>query len=137
MRKNFTIRAFVDLAVGGLPIPLHDCYVAGSVATDLTGQTIILCFRRERRWPGPEALPEEVRLTCSGNLGLMFNELMGAHRSSSEPSVTIGYYDDRCEWDELLDEETAAAQGFAGLHIDFSDRLVLRIRADNAEVTTC
>jgi hypothetical protein len=137
VEKNFTIWAFVEVSPAGAgPIDLHSCYVTHGIATDPAGETATLTFRREHEWPGPANYPEEVTLTCSGNLRFAFNDLAATHEPLAGQSVTIGYYDAFCDWNDWLDEDQAAAQGYEGLQIGFSGGLVLRIRADTAELRT-
>jgi hypothetical protein len=136
VRKNFTIRAFVEIVPAGAgAIDLHACYAARSIATDLSGQVATVTFRRKHEWPGPAYYPAELTLTCTGNVRVAFNDLVGEGEPLTEQSVTIGYYDALCGWNEWLDEDTAAAQGFEGLQIGFSNGLVLRSGSDAAELT--
>jgi hypothetical protein len=137
VRKNFTIWAFVEIVpAGAAAIDLHSCYVTRSIATDLSGRAATVKFRREPEWRGPAHYPEEVTLTCSGDVRFAFNDLVSEARPLDDQSVTIGYYDALCDWNEWLDEDAAAAQGFEGLQIGFSGGLVLRICADAVELTT-
>ncbi|WP_428028449.1 hypothetical protein [Altererythrobacter sp.] len=134
MLKNFTIQAFAEVIVADTTIDLHNLYGVASIRTDLAGDVVTLTFQRDRQWSGPDTLPEAVTLTCSGNLKMAFNDLVGALAPLRDDAVEVAYYDADCEWDTFLDEELAASQGFEGLQINFSAGLVLRIRADLAEV---
>ena len=134
MLKNFTIRAFAEVIVAGRAIDLHNLYAVSSIGTDLGGDAVTLRFRRDHQWPGPDTLPEAVTLTCSGNLKMAFNDLVDAPLPLRDDAVAVAYFDEHCDWNSFLDEDLAAAHGFAGLHIGFSGGLVLRIRADVAEV---
>lgn len=134
VQKNFTIPDFSGVNVGGKAIDLHNLYGVVSIGTDPSGNAITLAFRRDHQWPGPEGLPEKVTLTCSGNLQLAFNDLVDAPVPLREDAVEIAYYDEQCEWDAILDEQLAAAQGFVGLHVSFSGGLVLRVRSDVADL---
>ncbi|HZF95945.1 MAG TPA: hypothetical protein VEZ20_13865 [Allosphingosinicella sp.] len=137
MRKNFSIRAFVEIAPAGAgAIELRNGYVPRSIATDPAGRTATVKFRREHERPGPVGSPEEVTLIFSGNVRFAFSDLVHAKGPLGEQSVIIGYYDARCNWHEWLDEDAAAAQGFEGLQFGFSGGLVLRIGADAVELTT-
>lgn len=136
VQKNFTIYAFAEIIVGGRTIDLHNLYGARSISTDRSGQAITLNFQRDHQWAGPDGLPEEVTLTCSGNLKIAFNELVDAPVPLHDDAVEIAYYDAHCEWDEFLDEDQAVAQGFDGLHVSFSGGMVVRVRSDIAEVVT-
>ncbi len=134
MLKNFTIHAFAEMIVADRAIDLHNLYRVFSISTDFAGDAATERRHRDHQWPGPEALPEAVILTCSGNLKIAVNDLVDAPVPLRDDAVEVAYYDDHCEWDTFLDEELAANQGFEGLHISFSGGLVLRIRADVAEV---
>lgn len=134
MLKNFTIHAFAEVIVADRAIDLHNLYGVASISTDVAGDAVTLRFQRDHQWSGPEALPETVILTCSGNVKIDFNDLVDAPVPLRDDAVEVAYYDEHCEWDTFLDEELATNQGFEGLHIGFSGGLVLRIRADVAEV---
>jgi hypothetical protein len=134
MEKNFTIHAFAELHSAGREIDIHNLYGAVELGTDLEGQTITLRFKRDHRWKGPERLPELVTLTCTGSLSIAFNDLIDTPVPLRTDCVDLGYYDDHCEWDAMLDEELAQRQGFVGLHFAFSGGLVLRVRAEKAAV---
>ena len=136
MRKNFSIHAFAEVIVAQKVIDLHNLYSVGSISTDRSGDTLTVTFQRDDEWPGPEGLPDEVTLTCSGNLKITFNNLVDAPVPLRDDAVEVAYYDEDCEWDSFLDESLAAFQGFEGLHLSFSGGLVLRIRADVAEMAT-
>ena len=138
MEKNFLIGSVgAELVLGGRPIDLHNLYSIKSIGTDATGAAMTLVFQRDHQWEGPEGLPELVRLSCSGDLKIAFNDIVDPPVPLREDAVGIAYYDADCEWDAFLDEDLAAAQGFEGLQISFSGGLVLRIRCAVAEVTTC
>jgi hypothetical protein len=135
MQKNFTTPDLAAVVVADKHIDLHNLYGVVSIGTDVSGNAITLTFQRDHQWPGPEGLPEKVALICSGNLQIVFNNLVDTPVPLREDAVEIAYYDEQCEWDAILDERLATAQGFAGLHVSFSGGLVLRIRADVAEVS--
>ena len=134
MLKNFTIYAFAEVIVADRAIDLHNLYDVASISTDLAGDAVTLRFQRNHQWQGPDGLPEAVILTCSGNLKIAFKNLVDAPVPLREDAVELAYYDDHCEWNAFLDEDLATKHGFEGLHISFSGGLVLRIRADIAEV---
>ena len=133
--ENFVIHAFAEVIVADRAIDLHNLYGVANITTDQAGDRLTLRFNRDHRWPGPDGLPEAVTLTCSGNLKLAFNDLVDAPVPLREDAVELAYFDEHCEWDSFLDEDLAAIQGFEGLQVSFSGGLVLRIRADVAEVT--
>lgn len=135
MLKNFTMHGFAELIVAGRTIDLHNLYCVAGITTDLAGGKLTVRFHRDHRWAGPDGVPDAVTLTCSGNLRLAFNDLVDAPVPLREDAVELAYYDEHCDWDFFLDEDLAAKQGFEGLHLSFSGGLVLRIRAEIAEVT--
>lgn len=134
MLKNFTIHAFAEVIIVDTTIDLHNLYGVASIRTDLAGDVVTLTFQRDHQWSGPDTLPEAVTLTCSGNLKMAFNDLADAPVRLRDDAVEVAYYDADCEWDTFLDEELAATQGFEGLQFSFAGGLVLRIRADLAEM---
>jgi hypothetical protein len=134
MLKNFTLHAFGEVIVADRAIDLHNLYGAASISTDLSGDAVTLRFQRDHQRPGPDGLPEAVIFTCSGNLNLAFSDLLDAPVPLRDDVVELAYYNEHCDWDAFLDEDLAATQGFEGLHLSFSGGLVLRIRADVAEV---
>lgn len=136
MLKNFSIHDFAEVIVDNRAIDLHNLYGVASISTDLAGDAITLRFQRDHQWSGPEGLPEAVILTCSGDIKIAFNDLVDTPVPLRHDAVEVAYYDAHCGWDAFLDEDLAAKHGFEGLHVSFSGGLVLRIRADVAQVTT-
>ncbi len=135
VRKNFTIRAGAEVIVGEQAADLHNLYRTDRIGTDITGQKVTLRFSRDHTWSGQAELPETVTFTFSGNVELAFNDLLDAPVPLRDDAVDIGYYDKHCDWGMWLDEDLAVAQGYRGLQVGFSGGLVLRIRADLAEVS--
>ncbi|MBA2466307.1 MAG: hypothetical protein H0V46_01715 [Sphingomonas sp.] len=134
MRKNFSIHGFAEVIVAGKAIDVHNLYGVGTISTDRAGDTLTVRFQRDNKWPGPEGLPDEVTLTCSGNLKITFNNLVTHPGDLRADAVEVAYYDEDCEWDFFLDESLAESQGFDGLHLSFSSGLVLRIRSNVAQM---
>lgn len=134
MHKNFSIHNFAEVIVDRKVVDLHNLYSVGSISTDRAGETLTVTFRRRSGWPGPEGLPAQVTLSCSGNLKIAFNNLVDSPVLLRDDAVEVAYYDDHCDWDSFLDESLAAVQGFQGLHLSFSGGLVLRVRSDVADM---
>ncbi len=114
MQKNFTVQAFAEVIVADRAIDLHNLYGVASISTDGAGDTVAVRFQRDRQWSGPEALPETVILTCTGNLKIAFNDLVDAPVPLRDDAVEVAYYDEHCEWDTFLDEELATNQASRG-----------------------
>jgi hypothetical protein len=77
-------------------------------------------------------MPERLALNCSGNVQVLFNELIGWPIAIGEDAAEIAYFNADCPWDHFMDEDLARKHGISGLHIGFTSGLVLRIRCDEA-----
>jgi hypothetical protein len=140
MRKNFTIEGFADLCVGGRRIDVHNGYRLTSARTDPSAGTVEIVFEGDRALPWwIEGSPDRFKLVCSGNAGVMFNDLALFPPPSLQGGVEIGYFPHGVseEWLWLQDEDQIGEAGEFGLHIALSgtpaEDFVLRVQCEAVE----
>ena len=127
MRRNFKFDGFSVIHFGGQIIDLHNAYDIECIGTSEDGDAATLTFRRNQHAINPERLPERVSLSCTGNVKVAINNLNHVVGPLNEEGIEVAYFDEHCDWDSLIDEETAATQKPLGLHLQFMNELVVRI----------
>ena len=138
MELNFRFHDFCYAIFEGTRYDLHNCYVAEYIGMKPDGAVFELRFRRNPHYAHlSHCSAETISVRCSGNVAVRFNDLVDVPGDIRSASFDVGYFDEHCDWDALLDDRLAEKQGFVGLHFDFSAGPTLRVIADKAEMSIC
>lgn len=132
MKRNFEFDVQSAVRWHGRLVDLHNDYDLDRFGTDLNGTEVTLDFRRNEYAVHPEALPARVRLSCTGNLKLAFNDLCALAAPVNDEGIEVAYFDEHCDWQSLTDEKLAKTQEPRGLRLEFINGLTVRVFCDEA-----
>jgi hypothetical protein len=132
LKRNFQFDGFSVVRWGDIFIDLHNAYNLECFGTDLIGGEVNLIFAQNEYAIDPDKLPSKVKLSCTGNVRVAFNNLCEIAAPLDDEGSEIAYFDAECDWSSFLDEDIARSQEPLGLHVSFINGLAVRIFCDEA-----
>lgn len=139
MQRNFEFDrqsgGFSVIQFGDRVIDLHNAYDLERFGTAPDGSEVELCFVRNEYAIDPETLPAKAMLRCGGNVRLAFNDLRLLAAPSSEEGIEIAYFDMACDWSSFTTEDMANRQHPDGMHVSFTNGLVVRVYCETVTLT--
>jgi len=136
VKRNFRLDHPSILNVAGKHIDLHNAYDLAAFGTDLDGGQASLVFSRNGHALDKNGLPSMVKLTCSGNVRIAFNDLCAVAAPINHEGIEIAYFDAECDWWSFLDEGIAQRQEPQGIYICFNNGFAIRIACDETTAST-
>jgi len=132
VKRNFEFEFLSVVRWGEALIDLHNAYDLEAFGTDLVGGQVDLRFQRNEHAFEPDSLPQSVTLSCTGNLRVAFNNLGAIAAPLNDEGIEVAYFNEDCDWQSFLDEETARRNEPQGLHVSFINGFTIRIFCDEA-----